>query len=41
VVVLGLIAWATRQIRRATLMLKRQIFRLDETVGKGIESLSI
>ncbi len=27
---LGLIAWAGRQIRRATLMLRRQFFRLDD-----------
>ena len=39
-VLLGLIAWATRQIRRAALMLQRQIFRLDDMMGKEIESLS-
>lgn len=40
-VLLGLIAWATREIQRATLMLTRQIFRLDDTRGKGAESLSV
>jgi hypothetical protein len=38
---LGLIAWATRQIRRATLVLKRQISRLEDMLGKEIESLSV
>lgn len=40
-VLLALIVWATRQIRRATLMLKQQVFRLENILGTETESLSI